>query len=171
MLSIILPSYVKIFEEALDTHYATGFVVVQVHLLPKAAAPLASVHEHPGELVPEVYVIRTPAPFPVLDARNRVLDVRATPLVCGVARASLDHALRARPGHRVRYARAGDRVDERRLPETCGSNNVRPRNAYVNNFINTSAVSDLRNVIRCLVGERGGVGRGGNTKTHNEKHL
>lgn len=124
-----------IFKEAIDTYHAAGFVVVQVHLLPEAAAPLASVHEHPGELVPEVYVIRTTTPLPVLDARNRVLDVRATPLVRGVARACLDHALRARPGHRVRHARAGDRVDERRLPETCGSHKVRPRNTYVNNFV------------------------------------
>lgn len=110
-----------ILKEVLDTHHAAGFVVVQVHLLPEAAAPLASVHEQPGELVPEVNVVRTTTPLPVLDARNRVLDVRATTLVRSVARARLDHALRARPGHRVRHARAGDRVDERRLPETCGS--------------------------------------------------
>lgn len=94
---------------------------MQVHLFPEAAAPLASVHEHPGELVPKVNIVRTSTPLPVLDAWHRVLDVRATPLVCGVARARLDHALRARPGHRVRHARAGNRVDERRLSETCGS--------------------------------------------------
>jgi len=141
-----------ILKEVLDTHHAAGFVVVKVHLLPEAATPLASVHEHPGELVAEVYVVRTTTPLPVLDARNRVLDVRATSLVRGVARARLDHALRARPGHRVRHARAGDRVDERRLPETCGSQNVRPRNTYVNNFVDKSAVSSLRNVIIRLGG-------------------
>jgi len=141
-----------ILKEVLDTHHAAGFVVVKVHLLPEAATPLASVHEHPGELVAEVYVVRTTTPLPVLDARNRVLDVRATSLVRGVARARLDHALRARPGHRVRHARAGDRVDERRLPETCGSQNVRPRNTYVNNFVDKSAVSYLRNVIIRLGG-------------------
>jgi hypothetical protein len=144
---------------------------VQVHLLPEAAAPLASVHEHPSELVPEVYVVRATAPLPVLDARHRVLDVRSTPLVCGITRARLDHALRARPGHRVRHARAGDRVDERRLPETCGSYNVRPRNAYVNNFVNKSTVSDLQNVIKLSVREGSVVRRRGNTKIVNEKHL
>lgn len=105
---------------------------MQVHLLPEAAAPLSSVHEHPGELVPEVYVVRAATPLPILDARHRVLDVRSTPLVCGVTRARFNHALGARPGHGVRHTRAGDRVDERRLPETCGY--VRPHNAYVNNF-------------------------------------
>lgn len=92
---------------------------MQVHLFAEAATAFSGVHEHPGELVPEIDVVRTAAPFPVLDSRHRVLDVRAATLVCGVARARLDHALRTRPGHRVRHARARDRVDERRLPETC----------------------------------------------------
>lgn len=142
---------------------------MQVHLLPEAAAPLSSVHEHPGELVPEVYVVRATAPLPILDARHRVLDVRSTPLVCGVTRARLDHALGARPGHGVRHARAGDRVDERRLPETCGY--VRPHNAYVNNFVDKSTVSDLQNVIKSSMGCGSVVGCRGNTKTENEKHL
>lgn len=92
---------------------------MQVHLFAEAAAPFTRVHEHPGELVPEIDVVRAPAPFPVLDARLGVLYVRAAALVRRVARARLDHALGARPGHGVRHARAGDRVDESRLSETC----------------------------------------------------
>lgn len=99
---------------------------MQVHLLAKATATFARVHEQPGELVPEVDVVRAATPFPVLDARHGVLDVRSAALVRGVARARLDHALRARPGHGVRHTRAGDRVYERGLPETCADTKSTP---------------------------------------------
>lgn len=92
---------------------------MQVHLLAEAAPALSGVHEHASELVPEINVVRTSAPFPVLDARHGVLYVRATALVRGVTCASLDHSLGARPGHGVRHAGAGDGVDERCLSETC----------------------------------------------------
>lgn len=91
---------------------------MQVHPLAEAATSLAGVHEQSGELVPEVDVVRATAPFPVLDTGNRILDVRATALMGGVARARLDQALGAGSGHRVRHPGAGDCVDERRLPET-----------------------------------------------------
>lgn len=102
-----------------STHYSAGLVVVEVHFLAEAASTLTCVHEHPSKLVPEIDVVRASAPFPILDSGYRVLDVRGPSLVRGVACASLDQALRARPGHRVCHARAGDRVNERRLPETC----------------------------------------------------
>lgn len=92
---------------------------MQVHLLAEAAAAFARVDEQPGELVPEIDVVRATAPVPFLDTRHGVQDVRSTPVMCGVTGARLNHAFCARPGYGVSHAGTGDRVDERRLPETC----------------------------------------------------
>lgn len=125
----------------MGTHNSAGFVVVQVHLLAEASAAFARVHKQPSELVSKIDIVRTSSPFPVLDARHRVLDVRATALVRGVTSASLYHALCARPGHRVRHARARDRVDERRLPETCHTRKRAPtQNVIIIIIIKLSAV-------------------------------
>lgn len=77
-----------------DTYHSSSFVVVQIHLLPEAPPPLASIHEFSAELESKGDVIRASTPFPVPDAvrannRRRIYSLRPPSVVTVIAIASL----------------------------------------------------------------------------------
>lgn len=92
-------------------HHAPGLVVVQVHEETQVSALLTGVHKLPPKEATEVDVVTAAPPVPVRAPRA------TAPVVTG---AGLDGTLRARPGHRVCHASAGDGKDECCLPAACG---------------------------------------------------
>lgn len=91
----------------------SSLIIMQIHLLPQGLAPLACIHELPGELEAKPYVVGAATPLPVSRARRAgALASRRARHVRVVARARLHAALGAGARHRVRDRGTGDGVDE-----------------------------------------------------------
>lgn len=91
---------------------SSGFVVVQIHLLPQISAALSRIDEFTGELEAVTDVVGTTTPFPVANTG------RCSRLMSVVAGAGLNASFAARSRYAVGHRGAGYRVDESGLPTT-----------------------------------------------------